>query len=180
MLRKESKLTREMKKIKNRPTIPRPLQKRSVSAMSSHLTSIGLDPSKAEQRAITTSKARSILNKRKRQAEAADVEMDGSEAEEETGMEIDTDQQPSSKRSRATTTTTRKDRTTNPRHPMKNRQLQGAPKAAQQEKANELRHFAQRDRNRQARAGDADRHVPDSMPKWLFTGKRKQGSTNRR
>ena len=37
---------------------------------------------------------------------------------------------------------------------------------------------SQRSRNRQARKGEGDHHVPDLMPKHLFSGKRGNGKTD--
>lgn len=39
---------------------------------------------------------------------------------------------------------------------------------------------AQRIRNKFARIGEADRHIPTKMPKHLFSGKRPKGKTDRR
>lgn len=39
---------------------------------------------------------------------------------------------------------------------------------------------AQRKRNKQARKGEGDRHIPDLKPKHLFSGKRGIGKTDRR
>uniref|UniRef100_A0A060TIA6 Nucleolar GTP-binding protein 1 n=1 Tax=Blastobotrys adeninivorans TaxID=409370 RepID=A0A060TIA6_BLAAD len=47
-------------------------------------------------------------------------------------------------------------------------------------KADKLAKLEQRERNRMARAGEADRHTASSMPKHLFSGKRGIGKTQRR
>lgn len=39
---------------------------------------------------------------------------------------------------------------------------------------------SQRKNNLQARAGEADRHIPDSRPKHLLSGKRGMGTNDRR
>lgn len=48
------------------------------------------------------------------------------------------------------------------------------------DKAERLAKLHRRDRNRQARQGEADRHLTLSIPKHLFSGKRGIGSTDRR
>lgn len=52
--------------------------------------------------------------------------------------------------------------------------LQQATKAAL------LRKFAVREPNRMARASESDRHIPITRPKWMLSGKRKQGTNSRR
>ena len=46
--------------------------------------------------------------------------------------------------------------------------------------ATKISYFDQRERNRNAKAGEADRHVPSTKPKHLFSGKRKGGKHDRR
>lgn len=50
----------------------------------------------------------------------------------------------------------------------------------QQKKVRIIAKKAQTGRNRNARKGEGDRHIPDSKPKHLFCGKRKNGTHNRR
>lgn len=50
----------------------------------------------------------------------------------------------------------------------------------QQKKVRTIAKKAQTGRNRNARKGEGDRHIPDSKPKHLFCGKRKNGTHNRR
>ena len=40
--------------------------------------------------------------------------------------------------------------------------------------------MAIRDRNREARAGESDRRIQASKPKWLYTGKRGLGTSRSR
>lgn len=51
---------------------------------------------------------------------------------------------------------------------------------ATRSKAERLAKNGQRKRNRQARAGEADRHISPALPKHLFSGKRGIGKTQRR
>jgi len=46
--------------------------------------------------------------------------------------------------------------------------------------AEKLGRLAIRDRNRDGRRGEADRHVPDLKPKHLFSGHRGIGKNDRR
>ena len=50
----------------------------------------------------------------------------------------------------------------------------------QREKAAKMRKVGQRPLNYLGRAGEADRHHQDKMPKHLFTGKRGKGTHDRR
>lgn len=66
------------------------------------------------------------------------------------------------------------------RHPTKNRQKEGLPRAELQDKVRSLNDLSLRDRNRNAKAGESDRAIKEKKPKWLFAGKRKQGTTRSR
>ncbi|KAJ1349930.1 hypothetical protein KIN20_005609 [Parelaphostrongylus tenuis] len=56
----------------------------------------------------------------------------------------------------------------------------GIPDKAKRAKAAKLRANALKHLKREARKGEADRHVYDLKPKHLFSGKRKMGKTDRR
>lgn len=64
--------------------------------------------------------------------------------------------------------------------PARNRQAEGLRSKAQEHKARELHSMAIRDRNREARAGESDRRIQASKPKWLYTGKRGLGTSRSR
>ena len=49
-----------------------------------------------------------------------------------------------------------------------------------QEKAEIKKRKGTKQRNKEARKGEGDRHIPDFKPKHLFSGKRKAGKTDRR
>ncbi|CAJ0567543.1 unnamed protein product, partial [Mesorhabditis spiculigera] len=57
---------------------------------------------------------------------------------------------------------------------------QGLPEPEKREAVRKLVKKTQRPMNRNARKGEGDRHIPDLMPKHLFSGKRKMGKTDRR
>ncbi|CAM9019694.1 hypothetical protein WICANDRAFT_32456 [Wickerhamomyces anomalus NRRL Y-366-8] len=56
----------------------------------------------------------------------------------------------------------------------------GVSDGALRSKADRLAKIQRRERNRQARQGEADRHATASLPKHLFSGKRGVGKTDRR
>lgn len=58
------------------------------------------------------------------------------------------------------------------------RLLDGVADGSMRSKADRLAKVQRRDRNRQARAGEADRHATASLPKHLFSGKRGMGKTD--
>lgn len=66
------------------------------------------------------------------------------------------------------------------RTPARNRATQGLRDKAQEDKVRSLKDLSLRERNRLAKAGEADRHVGTTMPKWLLSGKRGKGTTRSR
>ena len=54
------------------------------------------------------------------------------------------------------------------------------PSARQPERARKMMKKAQRKQIQFGRAGEADRHIVDKMPKHMFSGKRRMGKTDRR
>lgn len=66
------------------------------------------------------------------------------------------------------------------RIPASNRQLAGLKNDAQASKARELKDLGIRQRNWHAKAGESDRAIKETKPKWLFSGKRGKGTTRSR
>lgn len=62
----------------------------------------------------------------------------------------------------------------------RNRATQGLRDKAQEEKVRDLKDLSLRERNRQAKAGESDRAIKETKPKWLFAGKRGKGTTRSR
>ncbi|AAS54684.1 AGR194Wp [Eremothecium gossypii ATCC 10895] len=60
------------------------------------------------------------------------------------------------------------------------RLMDGVADASMRSKADRMAKLHRRERNRQARQGEADRHATASLPKHLFSGKRGIGSNDRR
>ena len=197
-------LSQDRKGLKSRARIPRKLQNRTFSEMSEKLRSLGIDPSSVTARAELLAKAKglSVAGKRKRSGDGEDEEM-GSGGEEEwqdegaedDGMDVDegtssrkaakTDAGSRSLRARAATSTlgnrTRSGGTPNARAgpvrlPARNRATQGLKNKAQEDKVRSLKDLSLRERNRQAKASESDRAIKETMPKWLYAGKRGKGT----
>jgi len=124
--------------------------KGAVSDMESHLTSLGMNPAAAVDRARSRSQSR-VGRKRERSTDPAGDE----------GLEK---QLKSLAKSRSRTPTPGS----------------GLRDAKAVKKAQVLSRAVQKVRNREARKGEADRHVPDLKPKHLFSGKRGMGKTDYR
>ncbi|KAH3667870.1 hypothetical protein OGATHE_003067, partial [Ogataea polymorpha] len=56
----------------------------------------------------------------------------------------------------------------------------GINDGALRNKTDRMAKLQRRERNRQARQGEGDRHATASLPKHLFSGKRGAGKTDRR
>jgi len=177
------------KAMKNKARLPRTAGLRTLTEMSEELTKAGLDPSIIEKRAHALARIeidRQQLAKRKRgeveeeDTEEEDTEMDYEDDEnweDEGEMDVDEDENVPRKRTRTESGAVA---VTDRRAPRSNRNLAGLRDANQADKANKLRNFSQRPRNRLAKAGEGDRTIRTKMPKHLFAGKRKMGKTNRR
>ncbi|GAO51177.1 GTP binding protein Nog1 [Saitoella complicata NRRL Y-17804] len=64
--------------------------------------------------------------------------------------------------------------------PKTDRREDGIMSEVARERADRVAKMAFRERNRHARAGEADRHVPESRPKHLLAGKRSNGTASHR
>ncbi|KAJ3711472.1 P-loop containing nucleoside triphosphate hydrolase protein [Lentinula guzmanii] len=159
---------------KNQARLPRTAGLRTLSEMTVALTKAGLDPSRITERAQMLAKAAGV--KRKRAGEVEDVEMDDMEGGKLDGRRRK--EAPQLKRTKGNHGSVVA--AVNRRAPRTNRQLMGMRDEGVTSKAIKLRDFAQRPRNYQAKAGEADRAIKTKMPKHLFAGKRKAGKTDRR
>mmetsp|Transcript_18243 Transcript_18243/g.25283 ORF Transcript_18243/g.25283 Transcript_18243/m.25283 type:complete len:672 (+) Transcript_18243:130-2145(+) len=144
----------------NAPMVPRKHDKdrrSTVKDMKAHMDSMGIDSSAAVERART----RSVSRGRKR---ARDDAEDGDEMmteEEKRGRSLAKKER---SRSRVRSPTPGS----------------GIKDEAQAKKVLKMADGAQFKRNKAARRGEGDRHVPDLKPKHLFSGKRGIGKTDRR
>ena len=196
-------------KKQNRASIPRPkLGNRNFDDMTKELRMAGIDPTKLEERAKALALARGVSlktqaagEKRKRNVEAEEMELDDGEGDETADItgasgskwadvssdddDMETDGAMSAKKrksitGRAIAAAGGKTTAHGKRHPIKNRKTLGMRDTEQQKKATELHRLSSRGPNHHAKAGESDRHIGTKMPKHLFSGKRGMGKTSHR
>ncbi|XP_073001246.1 nucleolar GTP-binding protein 1-like [Typha latifolia] len=171
-IRKKKSLLIQQHRIKkstaeSRPTVPRKFDKDrkfTTDRMGRQLSSLGLDPNAAINRA----RSRSVSRKgRKRERslvkdseDAEDMDIDGEQSRKKLRM-----------RSRSRSTS---------RPPSEVTPGEGFKDSAQKLKALKIGKKSVRLRNKSARKGEADRVIPNLKPKHLFSGKRSIGKTSRR
>ncbi|TVU12216.1 hypothetical protein EJB05_45849, partial [Eragrostis curvula] len=166
--RKKALLIQEhrMKKrtAESRPIVPRKFDKDrkfTTDRMGRQLTSMGYDASAAVDRARSKSRGR------KRERSLSRAAADGED------MEIDGQQ--SNKKLR-----TRSRSRSKSRAPEEVLPGEGFKDSDQKKKAIKKAHSSTKNRNKDARRGEADRVIPTLKPKHLFSGKRSIGKTQRR
>ncbi|XP_020583932.1 nucleolar GTP-binding protein 1-like [Phalaenopsis equestris] len=169
--RKKSLLIQEhrMKKstAESRPTIPRKFDKDrkfTTERMGRQLSSLGLDPASAIDRARSRSASR---KGRKRDRSLAGDGVDG--------KAMDVDDEFKSKKLRLSSRSRSRSRPPGEVVPG-----EGLRDSAQKLKAIKLKKKSEKVRNKAARRGEADRVIPNLKPKHLFSGKRSIGKTQRR
>ncbi|PWZ17821.1 Nucleolar GTP-binding protein 1 [Zea mays] len=148
----------------SRPIVPRKFDKDrkfTTNRMGRQLSSMGVDPSAAINRARSQSRGR----KRERSVSRAAADGDG--------MEIDGQQ--SNKKLRRTSRSRSRSRAPEEVIPG-----EGFKDSEQKKKAIKKAKASTRNRNKDARRGEADRVIPTLKPKHLFSGKRTLGKTSRR
>jgi len=171
----------------NHAPVPRTQQKRSLSAMTSALREAGHDPSLVEARAnaILDARRESVGSKRKRGGEDGmdlddedDLPAAGDDwdSDDDDAMQVDGAPRKRARTGKGATSIVPRGK----RVPAKSRLTAGLRDGQQLSKSMQLDRLGRRERNRNARAGDADRHVPATKPKHLFSGKRKGGKHDRR
>ncbi|KAK3427859.1 hypothetical protein EUGRSUZ_F03998 [Eucalyptus grandis] len=146
----------------SRPTVPRKFDKSrefTTKRMGRQLSSLGLDPSLAIERARSRSRGR----KRERSPERGDA------------MDVDTDESNKKLRTRS-----RSRSRSMSRPPTEFVPGAGFKDSEQKVKAIKLAKKSVKKRNKNARRGEADRVIPTLKPKHLFSGKRSIGKTDRR
>ncbi|KAI4383685.1 hypothetical protein MLD38_009493 [Melastoma candidum] len=166
--RKKSLLVREhrIKKstAESRPIVPRKFDKDgqfTTKRMGRELSKLGLDPTAAVSRA----RSRSLSRGRKRERSTDRVE----------AMDVDDDQP--NKKLRARSISRSRSRSRPPTEAVPG---DGFKDTAQKKKAIKISKKAVKQRNKEARRGEADRVIPSLKPKHLFSGKRSIGKTQRR
>ncbi|MBA0735384.1 hypothetical protein Gogos_019238 [Gossypium gossypioides] len=151
----------------SRPVVPRKFdtdRKFTTGRMGRQLSSLGLDPS------LAINRARSKSRGRKRERSVDKREGDGGDA-----MDIDDNQ--ASKKLRLRSTSRSRSRSRPPGEVIPG---EGLKDSAQKIKAIKLAKKSVLKRNKNARRGEADRVIPTLKPKHLFSGKRSIGKTQRR
>ena len=138
LIRNEAKMK---KSLKNRAVIPRTAMRKKLSAMENHLDSLGFDTASISARARSQSRGRSALRSRTGTEDAMDVDS--------TNNLSNFSQMRSRVRSQS------------------NRREDGVTTITARSKADRLAKLGQQKMNRMARQGEADRHVPATMPKHL-------------
>eukprot|EP00250_Pteridium_aquilinum_P003663 c13972_g1_i1 orf=232-2247(+) len=148
----------------SRPMVPRKFDKDrkfDTSKMSRHLTSLGLDPSSAVARARSRSLSRQ--GRKRERSSAMDIDADGD------AMDVDQPRKRLRLRSRSAS-----------RASMEAVPGEGFKDTAQKLKAVKMGKKAVKQRNKNAKKGEADRVIFNMKPKHLFSGKRSTGKTDRR
>ncbi|OCT51371.1 Nucleolar GTP-binding protein 1 [Cladophialophora carrionii] len=147
---------RMKKSLKNKAQIPRAKKTRTLGQMEKHFNSIGLDAS------APTDRARAQIRNAKPASEA------GGEA-----MDLDG---PSARLAKSLSRTPKTNRLTDGLGVS----ATGITDPVRRDKAQRMAKLSQRQMNRMARQGEADRHETASLPAHLLKGKRKMGSTRSR
>lgn len=135
---------------------------RTATRMKDELSSMGLDPTAAINRARSQSRGRELRKKRARSQSASVANVaDGTE------VRVRSSKSRSMSRGRALSLA----------EPEPGK---GIKDAIQRNKAIKMNDRAQKRIGRMARKGEGDRHIPDLKPKHLFSGKRPKGTADRR
>ncbi|KAJ5407847.1 hypothetical protein N7509_001730 [Penicillium cosmopolitanum] len=144
------------KSLKNRALIPRSAKAKRLSQMERALDSAGYDVDAAGDRARSQSQSRGRTLTR-------------GDDHDDDAMDIDDPHKAIARaKSRARS------------QPATDRRHDGVTSATNKEKAERMFKLGQKQMNRMARAGEADRHTTAALPKHLFAGKRGMGKTQRR
>lgn len=152
----------------SRPIVPRKFDKDrqfTTERMGRQLSGLGLDPSKAIERARSRSVSR-VGRKRERSVAGDD------------SMDIDNDGKGSNKKLRLRSVSRSRSRSRPPIEELV--PGEGFKDKEQKVKAIKLGKKSVKKRNKDARKGEADRVILNMMPKHLFSGKRGIGKTSRR
>lgn len=172
---RKSKLVAEHRRKKKEGTNAAPMPRtvstadrgRTTTRMEAELTAMGLDASKAVAAVRSLSRGRTLQRKRSRSNKpTADADMVAAD-EAQPPKRVHSSKSRSMSRGRALSLA--------PPEAGK-----GFKDASQRNKAIKMADKAQFKMGREARKGEADRHIPNLKPKHLFSGKRPRGSTDRR
>jgi nucleolar GTP-binding protein len=171
-IRKKKSLLIQQHRIKkstaeSRPTVPRKFDKDrefTTKRMGRQLSELGIDPARAIDRARSRSVSRRG-RKRERSVDGGDAGGDD--------MDVDT----SHKKLRTMSRPRSRSRSRPPTDVVPG---EGFKDSFQKSKALDKARKSVKNRNKNARRGEADRVIPNLKPKHLFSGKRSNGKTQRR
>jgi len=141
LIRNEAKMR---KSLKNRAVIPRSALRKKLSSMEDHLDKLGYDTTSISARARSQSRGRIPLRSRTGTEDAMDVDTPSSAGDALRS------------KSRARSQSNRREDG-----------ITGVTSLMARSKADRLAKLGQKKMNRMARQGEADRHVPVTMPKHL-------------
>lgn len=157
------------KKNKNRSSLPRKAlaKMRSLTETKKELESLGVDTSHMKHAEAVAAK-RKVGDESRGRKRARD-----SDDDEDVDMD-DVDMDRSKSRSASQVRSKSRNRSQSLVPP---RDKSGFPTEAAMEEARRVAKLSQRQRNKQARAGEADRHAGPKLAKWQNSGKRKNGTS---
>lgn len=150
---------RSKKATNNRKIVPRSKLTKSFDDMETHMYMIGNDTTKL------SNKKRELRSGNRRELSGADIIRRNMEISSGSSLVYD-------EKSNETKTPKPVGQT--------DRRLDGITDGALRSKAERIAKLERRERNRNARAGEADRRTTAALPKHLFSGKRGIGKTDRR
>jgi len=145
-------------------------REKDVETFEAHLSELGIDPSKAVAR--LRSRSREILDRTARKRTRSAEPMETADLEDEDDMDEDHKRQRLVSKSRESRSRSRT-RSKTPRE-------EGLKDFTQKLKAVKMARKAQFQMGKNARKGEGDRHVYDLKPKHLYSGKRTNGTNDRR
>ncbi|KAK3190420.1 Nucleolar GTP-binding protein 1 [Lecanicillium sp. MT-2017a] len=154
LIRNEANLK---KRLKNQAIIPRKMMKKPLSEFDDALDQLGVDTTEITERARAKSRPRGRSVTRSRMG-----------TEDGDAMQVDNPRERLRSKSRPVS-----------RAPAQSRREAGVQDDEKRSKADRIAKLNQRKMNRMARQGEADRYIGTAMPKYLFSGKRGIGKTQR-
>ncbi|KAL6529349.1 hypothetical protein OROGR_014972 [Orobanche gracilis] len=181
----EKKTLKEIRRVKNkiiqehrlkkstaesRPIVPRKFDKDhefTSARMGRQLSELGLNPSLAMDRARSKSRGRKRERSPEKRCDSCDA-MD---------VDMDTPRKKLRERSRSMSLARSRSRSRPPTEAVPG---DGFKDSAMKIKARNLGKKSHKNRNKEARRGEADRVIPTLRPKHLYSGKRSTGKTDRR
>lgn len=145
----------------NNPIVSRTNRQQDLQTMADKLSELGMDPSRVVER--VRSESRKPLRRSRSQSQSSEMDID--------------DAAPKKRLHSSKSRSLSRGRTASLVKPATG---SGLKDIRQRNKAMKIGDRSQRRKNKQARKGEGDRHIPNLKPKHLFTGIRGIGKTTRR